>query len=800
MGSVVLVVTHAETPVKAEATAEVKPIRANEPASLFPLTSVKLLSGPFSDAVKANSSYLLSHNVDRLLAPFRREAGLEPRNTPYPDWESRGLDGHTAGHYLSALSFMIASGNDPTGELKRRLDYMIDEMALCQEKNGDGYVGGVPGSRAFWTDIAAGRIKASGFNLNGKWVPWYNMHKLFAGLRDACTAGGSGKARTILLKLGDWCENVTSGLSAAQMQDMLRAEHGGMNEVLADIYTLTGDRKFLTLARHFNHRAVIDPLMNREDKLTGLHANTQIPKIIGLQRIAALTADGKAADAASFFWQIVTQRRSVAFGGNSVSEHFNNPSNFKGMLEHREGPETCNTYNMLRLTGQLFTAAPQAAYADYYERALFNHILSSINTKEPGYVYFTPIRPGHYRVYSAPEKHFWCCVGTGMENPGKYGEFIYAAGQDGSLFVNLYMASEVSVPERRLVLRQETSFPDEPRTKLTMKLAQPSTFALKIRHPAWVKPKDFAVRVNGAAVNTNSSPSSYAIIHREWRDGDSVEVELPLRTTLEKLPDNSSWSAIMRGPILLAAPSGKENLDGLHGEAGHIAKGPMLPLDRMPALVGESADIPSHILVESGKTMQCRIRDGADPLPAEGIELIPFFRLHDSRYQIYWDVTSTEALAARRERIASEERAAAAREKATLDSVAVGEQQPEMDHAFAGPDSSTGTHMNRRYRHGQSFQYTLSAKDAVAADLVITCWSADNRQYDIMINGSLLATLQDRPERPGAFVEKRYSIPAPVIASAPQGKLTVQFVARPGSIAGGIFDVRLMRPLDAAAP
>ena len=295
------------------------------PATLPPLTSVRLLDGPFADAVKANRTYLLALEPDRLLAPFFREAGLEPKARPYGNWESGGLDGHTAGHYLSALAAMIASGADtPEGELRRRLDYMVSELERCQKASDDGYLGGVPGSRELWQAIAAGQVEA----INRKWVPWYNLHKTFAGLRDAYWFAGNRQAREILVRCGDWCEKITSGLSDDQMQRMLGQEHGGMNEVLADLYTITGDEKYLRLARRFCHQAVLDPLKRHEDQLTGKHANTQIPKVVGLERIATLTGDREADSGARFFWENVTGKRSVAFGGNSVSEHFNDPKDF----------------------------------------------------------------------------------------------------------------------------------------------------------------------------------------------------------------------------------------------------------------------------------------------------------------------------------------------------------------------------------------------------------------------------------------------------------------------------------------
>lgn len=761
---------------------------------LFPLGSVRLLDGPFARAVTANRAYMLALDPDRLLAPFLREAGLPPRKPSYGNWENGGLDGHTAGHYLSALAFMIASGSDtPDGELRRRLDYMVSELDRCQKASGDGYIGGVPGSRELWKAVAGGQVGA----VNRKWVPWYNLHKTFAGLRDAWLVAGNKEARDVLVRLGDWCGAVTAGLSDEQMQRMLAQEHGGMNEVLADIYAMTGDEKYLRLARRFSHKAVLDPLVRHEDRLTGLHANTQIPKVVGLERVAALAGDKDAHSGAAFFWETVTGCRSVAFGGNSVSEHFNDPGNFRGMIESREGPETCNTYNMLRLTELLFAAEPKAAYADYYERALFNHILASINPATPGYVYFTPLRPDHYRVYSQPDLCFWCCVGTGMENPGKYGKFIYAHATN-DLYVNLFIASEVTVPELGLTLRQETAFPDEPRARLVLSLKKPATFSLHLRHPAWVAAGDFAVRVNSKPVSIATTPSSYAEVRREWHDGDRVEMDLPMRTTVERLPDGSDWVAIMRGPIVLASPAGTNDLVGLRANdarMGHVAHGPLIPLDRVPVLLASMNDLPQHVAPDAAAgPLHFRLMDVIEPAAPKGLPLAPFFRLHDSRYQMYWQLTSKDEMAARRDRLAAAERARAAREAATLDSVAIGEQQPEVEHDFSGQGSETGTHEGRRWRHGQSMQYTLDTRGEKAVDLAVTYWGGETgRTFDILANGKLLATQELKAEKPGEFLEKRYPIPAELLAAATNGRVTVGFVAKV-RLAGGVFDLRLMRP------
>ncbi|HET8647511.1 MAG TPA: beta-L-arabinofuranosidase domain-containing protein, partial [Vicinamibacteria bacterium] len=376
--------------------------------------------------------------MDRLLAPYREEAGLGARAPRYPNWESSGLDGHTAGHYLTALAQAWASTGD--AEMKRRLDAMVAELAACQRAHGDGYVGGIPGGRGLWAEVAAGKLRVHGFGINDKWVPWYNLHKLFAGLRDAHTMGGNAQAREVLLGLTGWCQAVTARLSEAQMQEMLRAEHGGMSEVLADVFALSRAPSHLALARRFVHQAFLEPLRRRQDALDGLHANTQIPKAAGCARVAELTGEPADWEAARFFWRTVVERRTVAIGGNSVREHFNPAGDFSSMVESREGPETCNTYNMLRLTEQLFRREPAAVYAYFYERALFNHILSSQHPDHGGFVYFTPLRPRHYRVYSQPSQTFWCCVGSGMENHSGHGRFVYARA-DGQLFVNLFVAS-----------------------------------------------------------------------------------------------------------------------------------------------------------------------------------------------------------------------------------------------------------------------------------------------------------------------------------------------------------------------
>ncbi len=605
------------------------------PLRTFPLTSVRLLESPFSEAQLTDKAYILELDPDRLLAPFLIEAGLEAKSSGYGNWEGTGLNGHIGGHYLSALALMYAADGDTA--VLDRLDYMLAELARAQQANGNGYLGGIPESKMLWEEIASGDIRPENFALNDRWVPLYNIHKLFAGLRDAWLIAGRSDARAMLIALTDWFIGINGNLSDAQIQAMLQSEHGGLNEVFADVYAMTGDERYLDLARRYSHQALLEPLVAGEDDLTGKHANTQIPKVVGYQRIAELTNDEDLRRAARYFWNNVVENRTVAFGGNSVREHFNPIDDFSEMIESVQGPETCNTYNMLRLTAKLFTDTPDGRYIDFYERALYNHILASQHP-DGGFVYFTPIRPGHYRVYSQPHTSFWCCVGSGMENHGKYGELIYAHG-DNDLFVNLFIPSVLDWQEQGLTLTQTTRFPYEEGTRLELGLESPTRFVLRIRRPAWID-GDLSVSVNGVAFPATADESAYVAVERRWEDGDVVTVSLPMATTAEYLPDGSSWAAFMQGPIVLAAVTDSRSIDDLFADDGrmaHVASGETLPLIEAPALVTDDPAALADGLVETGPLrfrLDALLRDDTH----QGLELVPFFSIHESRYAMYWPV------------------------------------------------------------------------------------------------------------------------------------------------------------------
>lgn len=509
----------------------------------FPLNDVRLTQSPFKHAEDLDVRYLLGLDPDRLLAPYLKGAGLEPKADNYTNWENTGLDGHIGGHYVSALSYMYAATGDE--EIKQRLDYMLSELKRAQDAAGDGYLCGAPNGRKIWEAVSKGDIQASSFGLNGGWVPLYNIHKTYAGLRDAYLLAGSKEARDMLVKLTDWMMNMTKDLSDEQIQDMLRSEHGGLNEVFADVADLTGKDSYLQLAHRFSHREILDPLLKHEDRLTGKHANTQIPKVIGYKRIADLEGDRAWDDAARFFWETVVERRSISIGGNSVREHFHPSEDFSSMLTSEQGPETCNTYNMLRLTKMLYQTSADVHYMDYYERALYNHILSTINPVQGGFVYFTPMRSGHYRVYSQPQTSFWCCVGSGMENHAKYGEMIYGHSED-ELYVNLFIPSVLQWGKVRV--EQFTGFPYEEATTLRLSCGRAKEFTVKFRVPEWTDVSQMELTVNGTAQPVSVS-DGYVTVSRKWADGDEVRLTLPMSLRVAALPDGSDNYSFMYGPI-----------------------------------------------------------------------------------------------------------------------------------------------------------------------------------------------------------------------------------------------------------
>ena len=764
------------------------------------------MDSPFLQAQQTDLHYILALNPDRLLAPFLREAGLTPKAPSYTNWENTGLDGHIGGHYISALSMMYAATGDTA--VYNRLNYMLDELHRAQQAVCTGFIGGTPGSLQLWKEIKTGNIRAGGFDLNGKWVPLYNIHKTYAGLRDAYLYAGSELARQMLIDFTDWMIDITSGLSDEQMQDMLRSEHGGLNETFADVAEITGDKKYLELARRFSHKIILDPLIKDEDRLTGMHANTQIPKVIGYKRVAELSQNDKdwnhAAEwdhAARFFWNTVVNHRSVCIGGNSVREHFHPTDNFTSMLNDVQGPETCNTYNMLRLTKMLYQNSqnpynanePDPNYVNYYERALYNHILASQEPDKGGFVYFTPMRPGHYRVYSQPETSMWCCVGSGLENHTKYGEFIYAHQKD-TLYVNLFIPSQLTWKEQGLTLTQETRFPDDGKVTLRIDEAPKKQQTLAIRMPEWAnQSKSYYVKINGKRkVIITGKGSHYLHFSRKWKKGDVVTFNLPMRVSVEQIPDKKDYYAFSYGPIVLAASTGTEHLDGLYADdsrGGHIAHGKQIPLQEVPALIGTPDSIRNSIHKNNGDRLSFSFNGNVYPAQNKPLELVPFFRLHNTRYAVYFRQASEEQFKAIQKEMAMAEQKATELANQTIDLIFPGEQQPESDHSIQYEQAETGTDNDRHFRRAKGwFSYHLKVKKE-AGRLMITIRKNDRNKVTILLNNEKLTVHPAISETDkDGFITLSYLLPRKLST----GSCPIRFVPDGTEWTPAIYEIRLL--------
>ncbi len=765
-------------------------------ADEFPLGDVTLLDGPLKRARDLNVKVLLQYDNDRLLAPFLKEAGLKPKGELYPNWA--GLDGHVGGHYLTALAMNAATGSK---ECQERMEYWISELQACADANaknhpewGKGYIGGVPGSDRIWSAYKKGNFGP----YSGAWVPFYNVHKIYAGLRDAWVYCGNEQAKKLFLGLCDWAIDLTSGLTDAQVERTLHTEHGGMNEVLADAYAITGDKKYLDVAKRFSHKRMLLPLSQRQDCLDNLHANTQVPKVVGFERIAELTGDEAYHEASAYFWDIVTGERTLAFGGNSRREHFPSKEACQDFVTDIDGPETCNTNNMLKLSEELHRRNPEARYADFYELATFNHILSSQHPEHGGYVYFTSARPRHYRNYSAPNEAMWCCVGTGMENHGKYGQFVYTKKAD-NLFVNLFVASELNWKERGIVLRQETGFPYTETSKITIAQGK-GEFTLQVRYPGWVKPDAFQVKVNGKPVTIVTGPSSYVAISRQWKKGDVVEMTFPMHNSVKYLPNLPQYIALMHGPIMLAMKTGTEDLVRLIADDsrfGQLAVGKKLPVDKAPILINNDLEaIANQLQPVAGKPLHFTISTKMENEIRN--ELMPFFELHDARYMMYWLALSEDSYKSYLDKLAKEEQERQALEARTTDKVQPGEQQPESDHFMETDRSNVGNTNDVFYRDasdGHYFSYMLQTGGQTDLSLRLKYWGVGewkSHEFDILVDDVLVKEVNNTGKyRISEFKYETYPVPAELLKGKTQ--VRVKFVAKPRKQIGEIYEVRLVK-------
>lgn len=603
---------------------------ARTKVQVFPLSDVRLLDGPFKHAMEMDARYMLELSPDRLLAPYFKTAGLKPKAPQYKGWESTQLSGAILGHYLSAASMMYAA----TGieKLKQNVDYIVAGLAKCQAAVGTGYIGGIPDGIELWRKVENGEIVVQSFSLDSVWSPWYNLHKAFAGLRDAYRYTGNQQAEEVMEKFGDWVVDFSNRLTDPQFIEMLHCEYGGMNEVMADLYQMTGKKKFLKVAKRFNDHKLFTPLAEGVDSLAGNHVNMQIPKIIGAAKEYELDGNTTMKDVADYFWKEVTTKRIYINGEMGDYEYFGKLGDLPQRINKASG-ETCNVYNMLKLTRHLMEWDPRAEYAEYYERALYNDILASQDPKTGMMTYFISLEPGFFKTFSTPFHSFWCCVGTGMENHSKYGKFIYMHNDD-SLYVNLYIPSVLKWKKKGMTITQDTHFPYSEESTLHLKMEHNERLSLEIRHPYWAR-TGFGIKVNGQNFAAVGNPGSYEKITRDWHDGDSIEVSLPMQLRVEPMANDSSKVAIMYGPLVLAGelggyvplPYAKNNNDFFD-----------MPTVSVPELAIIGKPINEWLKPVKGEPLHFRTVGVGRP---NDVELAPFYEIAHQHYTVYWDVVGS---------------------------------------------------------------------------------------------------------------------------------------------------------------
>lgn len=741
----------------------------------FNLSDVRLLDGPFLNATKLDAKTLLSYEPDRLLSKFYAEAGLKPKAEHYMGWENETIAGHSLGHYLSACSMMYQTTGDT--RFLERVNYITGELKLLQDADGKGYIGAFPnGKRILENEVAKGDIRSQGFDLNGIWVPFYTEHKMMAGLRDAYRLCGNKTALEVEKRFADWLDGIVSPLNDEQVQKMLRCEHGGISETLADLYADTGDEKYLRISKIFYQKSFLDPLKEGKDILPGKHCNTNIPKLIGLSRIYELTGDTSDRKAADFFWKTVVSHHSYVTGGNGNEEYFGQEDKLKNRLG--EGTtETCNVYNMLKLSEHLFEWDASVQVADFYERALFNHILSSQNPVTGNVTYNLSLDMGGFKDFQDPFS-FTCCVGSGMENHSKYGKNIFYHN-DNELFVFQFIASELNWKEKGIILTQNTSFPVEQGSEFEFKCEKPVHLLLQIRYPSWAK-KGLQIKVNGSLRRVTGQPGSFIEIDKTWETGDKVDVNIPFSLRLESMPDDSNRVAVMYGPLVLAGDLGPVS-DSLSKDAMYV---PVMMTDkRDPSLwmKPEDGKPNSFVTVNTG-----RPRD---------VEFKPFYATYDRRYSVYWDLFNENEWEQKKAEYKADLERSKKLKEAEIDFVRPGEMQPERNHNFKGEKTSSGSFKERTNRDSRggwfSFDLKTIANSPVA--LVVDYWGGfpGAKTFDILVNDKIIATENISNKKDGQFISEQYDIPIEITRG--RSKITVMFRAQPGNMAGPVFGVRTIK-------
>lgn len=748
----------------------------------FSLSEVKLTDSYFKQAMDRHQEYVLTLEVDRLIPHVRKNAGLEPKGQNYGGWEKNG--GCTYGHYMSSCALFYAATGD--SKFLDRLDYMLSELKACQENSENGWF--ITGKRGIegYTELLEGKLSLNqpdetkqpwNYNRNGN--SWYCIHKVLAGLRDSYVYAGRNEAKEILLILSDYIAKIALETNSDLFQGMLAVEQGGMNEVLADVYAITGDEKYLKTAQRFNHINVIYPVANGEDVLFGRHANDQIPKFIGVARQYEFTDNNLYLKAAENFWKIILEDHTLAIGGNSCYERFGIPGEESKRLDYSSA-ETCNTYNMLKLSRQLFQFTGDLKYLNYYEHALYNHILASQDPEMPGCVtYYTSLMPGLFKQYSTPYESFWCCVGTGLENHAKYAESIYFATEN-NLLINLLIPSELNWKKTGLNLSLDTKFPESDRINILIKEKGSFQGSLSIRIPEWLQ-EEPQLFINGD--RTEIVRKNNCIQLKEIKNGDEISVIYPRSLHIRYVKDEPHFGTVMYGPLVLAGGLGHHNMPEDRVSDNRACRD-AIPVSSITPLVGNPENLEEWIQQDANKPLLFHVHNG-DKLP--GMNMIPYFQMHHQRYTVYWKIYSLETFNQRK--------------LALTDEVLIGNETDEKKHNLKGQNDSVRWHdyfwaKNTQFRDavkGGWFSYDLkiNKKEINPYHLICRFWGDESptNEFDIMVDNKLLKTISLNRRLYLTYIDDLYLIPEEWTKD--KDKINIRFQAKDGKIAGGLYQLKV---------
>jgi hypothetical protein len=625
---------------------EFKSTQVGPRATPFPMPQVRLLPGTvFHDAQEWNRGYMSRLAPERLLYTFRANAGLPVGSAkPLGGWEqpengkrSSELRGHFVGHFLSASALLYAS----TGEtdVKSRADFMVAELAKCQQRLGGSYLSAFP--TTWWDRLAAGQRV---------WAPFYTIHKIMAGMFDMYRLAGNTQALQVLEGMAAWADTWTASKTHDDMQRILAIEFGGIAETLYNLVAATGNDRWAIAGDRFQKESFINPLALRRDELRGLHANTHIPQAIAAARRYEISGDTRFHDVAHYFFHEVSGARSYVTGGTSNAEGWLSPprqlaSEWKASANTAE---CCCAYNMLKLSRHLYGWEPRAEYFDYYERLLLNHRIGTIRPHAGTTQYYLSLSPGVWKTFNTEDQTFWCCTGTGVEEYAKLTDSIYWHDDDG-IYVNLFIASELDWQEKRFTLRQDTTYPESQQTALTVVEAGSLPMTIRLRVPEWLRAAP-AVKLNGKLLDASATPGSYLAITRTWKDGDRVEMDLPMHLHVEAMPDDPRTQAFLYGPLVLAGDLGNDGLTEAHivgpnlrvGAAGVEQHGsPLGPVNQTPPV--PTLEIPTFR--STGSDPDSWIKPADQPMTfrtvgqKKDVTLVPLNRLFDKRYSVYWQVS-----------------------------------------------------------------------------------------------------------------------------------------------------------------